>query len=216
MRALRVPMPWFAVLVCVFVIALSPLAARADVTVERDNFSGTFAFAEYSYAVGSIRTFVTVVVEDVTGVTPPQPGGPQPVQRRLELSITRLDEQQGILVDGRVETDQFEFRATGDLSTAHLTANIPFFDNVSGESFDVALDVTWSATGDLVLFPGNVQIREPGFNFVANSISKNREMVATGTIIGLEENFTPFPSTQALIGTIQGGSLLVQMTNPVP
>jgi hypothetical protein len=201
-------------LTVLFVVLSVPLAAQAKVEIEHSRIVGATAYAEFSYEDGLVQTFVNVTVDDSMFLAPPQPGGPDPV-RFATVSVFRMLSDTGeVLVSGAGTTDQFQFTIAPDLSTARLMANIDLIEEISGTMVPIVVDVTWTATGDLVRDKSRTKVRERGYLFNSRSDGIFRDAEAAGTIYGLGDNFIPFPSSAAQISDSKSGSLTIQIIKP--
>ena len=83
------------------------------------------------------------------------------------------------------ETTDFTYSVAEDLSTATLTASVPATTcgpAVGCFEETLALNVTWTAVGDLVRESFKDHVNDAGFIDVHHSISVSRPAVASGTI----------------------------------
>jgi hypothetical protein len=120
-------------------------AVAADVSVFRDNIS--IGRADFSSVDGCIVTFVEVLVVDERESSPPG----QPIEGgRVEVGIAEFDEcnQQDVsLAFGVTALSDDEFHIDKKLGSASVTKTVEVTDEASGASFDVSVDVSWTATG---------------------------------------------------------------------
>lgn len=216
MQAVKSPIRAVAVLVFLFLVALTPLPVGAQASVDIINTRESSAIAEFQYTDGAITTFVSVTVSDSTFLQPQETLGPQPIPT-LAVQIFRVDADGIPIVSAGIGTDQYEFAVAGDLSTAHVTANLQLFDDINAVFHDAVLDLSWAATGDLVTFHDGSHFVDPSlFVSVSNFRGQSREAVATGTLIYKGENFTPVPPIFALILDTQTEALGLVPDNPTP
>lgn len=84
---------------------------------------------------------------------------------------------------GNKQLSKSEIKFTGNLKSVTLNTTVQVFDDIRNISMDVDIDLTWTGTGDIRVYG-----RE-----------KYRDAVAFGTVSNGMTNFTPDPSTQAVI-----------------
>lgn len=202
------------VLLATIFLGPSPAYAERTVSIERVRIVGGTAYAEFVYSEGIVSTFVSVMVNDSTHLVPPQQSGPE-VVRFVNVSLLRLRMDTGeILALGGGQIEQFEFTVASDLSTAHLTAIVPTYDMMTGYMVSTAIDLNWTASGDMVDDSARFVYRERGFLFLTTSRGLHRDATATGTVMFNDENFAPIPSTSAQVQNNKSGSLTLQIFHP--
>jgi hypothetical protein len=113
--------------------------------------------------------------------------------------------------DGQANTAGFQFDR--QLRTATLITTLPVTDFVSNTTFNVALDLSWTGTGDVVRQTGHTShSRSPGFNVYVHSNGTSRTAIASGTVSDGTTNFTPSATTDASIAFITIGRIEITHT----
>jgi hypothetical protein len=150
------------------VFNLHQLAALADF----DSFSPD----------GCVETFVFVAGLQNNGV--PEAFG----------FIGQVDSCTGASLSAAGETLNTTFQINNQLTSASLSATIPLFDEVSGNTFNVSVNATWTGTGPLTREIGSSHFHTKNFieNFHFND--NFRDASASGTVSDGVTNFTPSPS----------------------
>jgi len=101
------------------------------------------------------------------------------------------------------------FQVGKSLETASLSATISVFDFVSGNTFNVSVSMTWTATGPLSSESGSSHFRTK--NFIENFHFNNtfRDASASGTVSDGTTNFTPSPSVFAQTASFKSGDVTI-------
>lgn len=99
------------------------------------------------------------------------------------------------------------------LSEAHLEATILAFDELTESEVPVEVDLTWTATGDLVSLSERFRQKQPGLLVSFFSKGTLRDAAASGTVLVGGENLTPNGSDQAEILRSREGSLSILKTH---
>lgn len=87
-----------------------------------------------------------------------------------------------------------EFQVIGkNLDSAELNATLPCFDFVSMSSFNVDVDINWTAIGEPIRESGNSHFRTPGFIVNSRFTGTSRSAEAMGSVSDGATNFTPDP-----------------------
>ena len=77
-----------------------------------------------------------------------------------------------------------DLQISGNLKSATLNTTLTVFDSVSGTSFDVTINLTWTATGSRII--DNLNFRDitpgPACNEIENARLASRSADASGTI----------------------------------
>jgi hypothetical protein len=91
---------------------------------------------------------------------------------------------------------------------------VPVFNEGEGTIVDFQVDLTFAATGPQENSHAKSHISEPGFLSVNHFQGLSREATATGIVFGVGINFTPDPSTFAVIQKTKSGSILIIVEAP--
>jgi hypothetical protein len=187
--------------------SFAPLAAQAN-TVEHHNIIGESAYGSWEYIQGNIGTFVNVVANTQTG---------SDACKCLSLSISQyLVDSGNVLISGVAYSENYTLSIDQQLGSATLhVVDAIFQDDSSFTFFNVDMDLTWTATGELLTQKFHDRFRLPGM--VYNSIFRgtSREAVASGSVLGKNVpnrgnlQFTPVPSTLAQLQNNLFGSISV-------
>jgi hypothetical protein len=87
----------------------------------------------------------------------------------------------------------------------HETVEV--FDFVSGASFPVNVNVSWTGAGETFSVKQRSQETFPGFKVLKRFDGTGRAAAASGTVSDGTTNFTPEPALAAGLGSIRQGEL---------
>jgi hypothetical protein len=191
-------------------LALAPLAANATVVeLVKILDKGAFASWQYSDALGN-QVFVSVVTSVVTF----KPGNQNPLPS-LSVSIFKTTPDGGVvLASGTGFTDQFLFTEDNQLSTAHVAGTLDVVDELNGSTFTFTVDLTWTATGDLITERSKNTFIDNGFKHIMRFRGEHRDARAVGSVVGNGLQWTPVPSTEAQIQKNVEGDLTIEVKHP--
>ena len=125
---------------------------------------------------------------------------------RTTVTVAQFDTCVGdLLFIGEGSTDVADLQISSNLRTATLAAMVAVTDALSGTVSNFQLNLTWKATSkaSTVNSVDSFKDKDLGIKIKTHSHSTMAEAVATGTVIGIGQNFTPEPSES---GTIQRGN----------
>jgi|SRR6266571_4649693 hypothetical protein len=202
MKILRVTCCLFVLLLSLVALTFSATAPRAhaagsgSVTVFR--FQSMTAFADFDSTSGCIETFAEV--DGTQSGTSPE----------ADVFIGQFDNcTQTQLLGAFGSTFTPNFQVGGKLASASLSATISVFDFVSGNTFSVSVNTTWTATGPLSHEIGSFHFHTKNFieNFHFND--DFRDASASGTVSDGTTNFTPSPSVFAQIASFKSGDVII-------
>lgn len=204
-----------AVVTLAGVSALAPSAASASSGNNTiSNLKGPLVNAAFSWTdpSGCVQTNVFVNANDQIAQVSPEPGS----QGYAAVSISQQNDCTGtaLLSDfGEKTTLQAgELVISNQLDQATLTTTIQVADSVSGASFPVTVDLTWTGTSAIYrnhsfsndLLGGRCRV-------VNHWKGTGRDAVASGSVSDGTTNFTPPGSLQwAEIGNAITGSAVIQ------
>jgi hypothetical protein len=132
---------------------------------------------------------------------------------RTVLVVGQRDGCLGVpLFSGQGETPEQSFQFS--LSSATLTTTVTVFDSISFQDYDFDVDLTWTATGAPVFHHDKETFRdkELGIKIQTQLRGRHAPAVATGTVVGLGQNFTPEPSDSAELQTDNNGTITIEKT----
>jgi hypothetical protein len=98
------------------------------------------------------------------------------------------------------------FTVSNQLTTAHLVADVPLDDLVSGTTFTVHVDVTWTGTSAITRNHSNTNdIYSRNCHVLNRWKGSGRTADAAGTVSDGTTNYTPTPSNNGEIGYVIDG-----------
>ena len=189
-QATKARLAKFAVLALIFSLAAftPPLSSwAADKTQSR--FKGTVATAFFDVEDECIDTFVGVEVFDGTEREGPgKPAKGSAVEVFIEQFNFCTDE---LLLNAESTTDvsASEFQIDKKLASARLTKTVELTDTVSGGSFAVSVDLTWTATSQPEVIRSRFYSRTPGRTIHEQVRGTFREATTAGTVSSAPTNF---------------------------
>lgn len=151
-------------------------------------FKGDSADAFFESTDGCLTTFVFVVGSD--NMSP----GQGSASSYAGVSIFKADTCTGEILmsaSGSVPLDRSDFEITGGLGSATLNATVTVFDAISGSSFDVFIDVVWTAFGPRLRQSSSSQIDFPDCKISTRFRGTSRQAEAKGTISDGTANLVP-------------------------
>ena len=177
------------------------LAAPGTATTVR--FNGQSAVAEFDTVDSGTETFVLVV-----GVRPSGAAAPQVV-----VVVGQFDVNTGttlLFASGSTSTATVQFGA--NLGSATVSATVPLTDSVSGASFDVEVNVAWTANSPLIHQNNTSVTHTKGFTSIFHSNASLRDADASGAVSDGTTNFTPSPSVLAQILKVNSAQITITHT----
>lgn len=102
-----------------------------------------------------------------------------------------------------------ELQISNKLDTARLITTVPVFDEISGTTFDVSVDLSWTATGPLSRQQTTTHFHTPGCISNSHMQSRSRPAGASGTISDGVTNFTPETSISASLDSVKSGTVVI-------
>ena len=178
-------------LLAIFALVLVTLGQYSTASAA-NTYKGAWARASFETvdASGCIVTRVAVYASN-----------PAP---RVEAYIYKEDTCTGeVLMNGYGYTwlDRSALDIAGNLDSAAVRAKVTTYDQVSNSSFDVFVNVMWTATSPMTRYVSNYRERRfvgPGMcNSIEHEYYHQRDAQASGTVSNGEINFTPQSSVSA-------------------
>jgi len=102
-----------------------------------------------------------------------------------------------------------ELQISRKLNTAQLTTTVPVFDEISGASFDLSVDMRWTAIGPLSRQQTTTHFHTPGCISNSHFQARSRPAEAAGTISDGAVNFTPEASISASLDSVKSGTVVI-------
>jgi hypothetical protein len=191
------------IVVCLVLLTMSlPTAARAG---EVSHFRGQAGQARFTSSDGCIQTNVEVFIIDNTFPKPPADSGWE-----AAVAIRQSDFCTGTqLMDAFGTLAEQDFLVKGNLEYATLNTAINVSDSVSGFSFEVIVDLTWTGTGDLSSSNEHFHMVFPDFIVNGHFKGTGRPAEVSGSVSDGTTNFTPAPSLFAEFGSFKSGTVQI-------
>jgi hypothetical protein len=98
---------------------------------------------------------------------------------------------------------------SNQLDSARLITTVSVFDEISGTTFDVSVDLHWTATGPLSRQQTTTHLHTPGCISNSHMQSRSSPAEATGTISDGLTNFTPETSISASLDSVKSGTVVI-------
>jgi hypothetical protein len=95
------------------------------------------------------------------------------------------------------------------LDEAQLNTIVPVFDEISGRSFDLNVDLRWRATGPLSRQQTITHFHTPGCRVNSHSQGISRPAEASGTVSDGTTDFTPEASLSASLDSVKSGTVVI-------
>jgi hypothetical protein len=102
-----------------------------------------------------------------------------------------------------------EFQISHNLASATLNTTISVFDEASGQTLDLAIDMTWTATSPVMRDQVTEHLHTPHCLVHSHHQRKSRLAEAVGTVTYGSTNFTPEPAVDAILVWLKNGTVIV-------
>jgi hypothetical protein len=102
-----------------------------------------------------------------------------------------------------------ELQISKKLDTARLVTTVPVFDEISGATFDISVNLSWKATGPLSRQQTTTHFHAPGCISNSHMQSRSRPAEASGTISDGVTNFSPETSLSASLDSVKSGTVVI-------
>jgi hypothetical protein len=189
------------------VLGLVPAAALAEVEVF--HFRGKTAEAGWVIpeAGGCVSTWVDVFLFEDRFQSSEAPRENSPWAAVL---VTRYDQCQSLFlaeVSGFVNLSADDYSFGGALRSAHLGVALEGWDYIANVAVPITVDLDWEGNGEAVQTSSSGRWSSPHYRTTSRSRGVRRDAIATGSVLLGTANVTPGPSTEAGVGSVQGGSV---------
>ncbi len=200
-------------LLAVFTLVLAGFSQHSTASAATNfKFKGNSADAFFSSFDGCVLTEVSIFASE--GVFKSGPGrGTE--SSATSLFISQFDfcaDAQVLAAEGFADLSPSDFEVANKLSSATLDATVNVFDFVSGSSFDVDVNLTWTATGGLSRQNVNNHFTSPGCKVHSRFRGTSREATVSGSISDGSTNFTPEEGLFGLISAVKTGDVVIGCT----
>ena len=102
-----------------------------------------------------------------------------------------------------------ELQISKKLDSARLQTTIPVFDEVSGASFDLAVDLSWAGVGPLGRQQTTTHFDTPGCIINSHFQGRSRPAQAWGSVSDGTLNYTPELSVSASLDSVKSGTVVI-------
>ena len=106
---------------------------------------------------------------------------------------------------GSAELTASDFEVAPSLNSAALRTTVPFYDETSGQDFNLDVILTWATWGPPTRFISKDFIGSPGCVSITRSNGTGAYAVASGSVLHEGTNYTPAPDEYALLGSVRDG-----------
>jgi hypothetical protein len=181
----------FAVLALAFTLAAFTATFTWAAQAQKERVTGPSAFAFFEDITADECVLTLVNIEAFSRILHAPPGPPN---SRSEVFVI-IDQfnlctgEQLVFAIGNATLSDSDFEVSKKLESARLITTIEVSDSVSGSSFDVSIDVTWTATGQPVKQKLFVQTRSADFFQIFKSSGTFADASASGTVSDGTTNF---------------------------
>ena len=193
-------------------VVVAPRTAHAATQVMVFRFHGETALANFDSkdATGCIETSVILAGGESITLNRPGTGAPQQMPRMV-VEISQFNNCTGFLLLSAVAISSvIDFHLAADLSSATLTASqVATVNEVTGTPFNIDVTMTWAGTGSTTRQATPSHFSAPGLLVNGIVVGFTRAAVATGTITDGTTNFTPTPSSSAMVSNVTSGEITV-------
>jgi hypothetical protein len=188
--------------------ALLPAVVRAETTVSR--FRGLSAFASFSNvdSTGCIKSYTDVAVYENASRT----SGTSSESSQAYVFFFQYDNCQNLYLNdfsGSVNLAPDAFDTRGRLRSARLVTPIEVYSYLTGSTFQVSVDLTWTSVGDVVRGNSHYRTSYPNYSISSHQVGSNTEASTVGTVLLDGANLIPQPSDYASIYDNQSGNVVV-------
>ena len=171
--------------------------------------TGEGVHAAFTTINGCITTEVFILVNEGKFQNPPSKGSPDSYIFLFISQYNSCTDTQLLQADAVAPLTDADFRISGRLKSATLNTTITVLDYLSNTSFDIFVDLAWTAIGPLSNQSSNFHFKTPGC--ISHFLFKDtiRLAEASGTISDGTTNFAPDPSVNAQFYSTKTGQVFI-------
>jgi hypothetical protein len=171
---------------------------------------GPSTFAQFSIDSGCIHTAVFVFATDRRVRNASGPTISESFASVTILQSNSCENEMLLRASGSTfPLSKEEFQISPQLDLATLNTTITLFDQLSGTTFDVDVDITWVGTGSITHVHDKNKIRDLGCIINTRLQGKSRPAEASGTISDGVTNFTPEPTSFGRLMSLISGRVAI-------
>jgi hypothetical protein len=175
-------------------------------------FKGLGATTSFVNIDGCVQTNVDIFTGE--GLLKEGPGRPRPVSS-INIYLSRYDlctDTQVFYVDAVADLAEPDLQIAPRLGDAMLNTTLHVQDTVTGNSFDVAIEVAWEGMGATTRARHNFHFGDATCKVQDRYNAVERGAVATGNVWYATENLTPEPSVGGLLISSNGSITAIGCT----
>jgi hypothetical protein len=179
---------------CLFILLLSLVAFALATSAPRAHAASgtTIVIKGHGLHVESGFDYINDSIETTVYVDAFQNRVHNQTVRTADVFIGQVDLRTSTtLMDASGGTENPTFQIDKDLLSASLSATIPVTDTVSGATFSVSVNMTWTSTSAIQHQNITQHYRTQGFTINSHSNADIRDAIASGTVYVGTTNFTP-------------------------
>ena len=195
---------WFSgavVLAVAALIALPHPAGAAGVPINQSHDARELtASADFSSTDGCIETFAGVLASDIGPGSSDFGGDSGSIVNFFEARVDTCNNDALLeVLNNRVPIPDSDFQIADDLSSASLNTTVAVQDDISGDTFNLAMHLDWTATGASTHVHHAIPAtpNQDRVTFVGGAVGTERSAQAVGSINDGTTEFAPGPSDEA-------------------
>lgn len=180
--------------------------------IEIFKFRGDSVSAFFTNTDGCIET--SVFVAATQGVLQRPPGSLVTEVAILIFQFDLCTDTRLVSAEALASVPEADFQVSKKLEQATLNTTVTVTDFAADPqaSFDVFIDLTWTATGSLSRQNNNSNFSNPGCNIHNRIHGTSRTAEASGSVSNGTINYTPQPSVDASIMSANNGVVIIGCT----
>ena len=182
--------------------------------IEIFKFRGDSVSALFTNTDGCIETSVFAAATQGISQSPPGPGSPVTQVALFILQYDFCTDTRLVSAEAVMDVPEADFQVSKKLEQATLNTTVTVTDFAADPpaSFDVFIDLTWTATGPLSRQSNNSNFNDHGCNIHNRFHGTSRTAEASGSVSDGTINYTPQPSVEAFIMSANRGTVIVGCT----
>lgn len=189
-------------------LALIPAAPAQAAQTSKYQFQGLAADAYFSTVdeTGCIINEVSVSAAD--GRTKTGPGKPDaaPMAYVFLVQYNQCTEELLSFAQGATELNAGAFQIDRQFNAATLNTTVVVTDEISGETYPVAVNVAFTGSGPTFRDKSRYQSSGPGYKYTQRFDGTFRQATASGSVTTPDgTNLTPEPAVFAQLGSVRSG-----------
>jgi hypothetical protein len=203
-------------LLAVFALTLAAFARPSTVNAGGGgtfNFKGPSVRASFYDGLGCVITDVFVIATEARFRDDPGPAQPLSFASVTIFQYNSCTDT--VLLNAYGSTSPLspgDFQMANQLSSAALNTTVNLFDEVSGNTFDVSVDLTWTTSGPPIRSHNVTHSKDPGCKINSHVTGYSNPAEAWGTISDGTTNFTPYVSSWANLDLVRSGTVTIGCT----